>query len=276
MSSIAVPEIPSDAREEHREPQPVGPLWMAAGIFLLFVTYTALGTIRHIIVADTGNSVPHVVTYLSQILGTWLLLAATIATVYHRRQFLRECLLDGARPWSTEIARGFTVFVIVLACAGIVGGLFYFASQRLWLFNSVSHLMESTNHRLSLKHGAELLGPASGVDLLFWALVSLSAGICEEIMFRGYLLRQCIAALRRLSLSQDASAAVAVVLTAAIFGAVHLYEGAGSVLTIGFLGACYAIAALRFGNLRAVIVAHSLQDLIAGIVAYVHHIPGIR
>jgi hypothetical protein len=273
MSSIAVPDVLPNPDTEICTRQTVGPLWMAAGVCLLFVAYTTLGTIRRIVVVDTGDSLPHSVTYLSQILGIWLLLAATLATVYHRRQFLRESLLDRARPWKTEIARGFSVFAMFFACEAVILALFRIASQKLWLFSAASRLLENTNHWLSLKHSSAVrMGPTSGVDLLFWTVVSLSAGICEELIFRGFLLRQCIAALRKLALSPNASAALAVVLTAMLFGAAHLYEGAGSALTIGFLGIAYGVAVLRFGNLRAVIIAHSLQDLIFGLVTYFNHI----
>ena len=273
MSSIAAPEILPEADIEICAPQAVGPLWMAAGICLLFLAYFTIGTIRRVVVTDAPDTLPHAITYLSQILGEWLLLGATLATVYHRRVFLRESLLNGARPWGTEIAYGFTVFVSFFACDAVILGLFRIASQRLWPFNTASHLIDTTNHWLKLEHSSALkMGPASGVDLLLWTLVCLTAGVCEELIFRGYLLRQCIAALRRLALSQNTSVILAVILTSLLFGAVHLYEGAGGALTIGLLSATYAVAALQLGNLRVVIIAHTLQDLSFGVVTYLNHL----
>jgi membrane protease YdiL (CAAX protease family) len=56
------------------------------------------------------------------------------------------------------------------------------------------------------------------------------------------------------------AASSAVILTSVLFGSLHVYEGVGGAILIGILGAMYAAVALRRGNLRAVIVAHVLQD----------------
>jgi hypothetical protein len=47
--------------------------------------------------------------------------------------------------------------------------------------------------------------------------VAITAGICEEIVYRGYLQRQLSAF--------TGSLPIAVCLQAAIFGAAHLYQG---------------------------------------------------
>jgi uncharacterized protein len=50
-----------------------------------------------------------------------------------------------------------------------------------------------------------------------WILLSISAGICEEIVFRGYLQQQFQAATR--------SIVAAVILQGAVFGMAHTYQG---------------------------------------------------
>ena len=57
-------------------------------------------------------------------------------------------------------------------------------------------------------------GPA---EIFLWLLVSLAAGFCEELVFRGYLQRQFHAA--------TGSIAAAVALPAIVFGLVHTYQG---------------------------------------------------
>ena len=47
-------------------------------------------------------------------------------------------------------------------------------------------------------------------------------------------------------------------------------------ILIAALGATYAIVALKLGNLRAVIVAHFLQDFIAGLVLFSMHLHHAR
>lgn len=63
-----------------------------------------------------------------------------------------------------------------------------------------------------------LLYPQSSPSKIFlWLLVSLAAGFCEELVFRGYLQRQFHAA--------TGSIAAAVALPAIVFGLVHTYQG---------------------------------------------------
>jgi membrane protease YdiL (CAAX protease family) len=69
------------------------------------------------------------------------------------------------------------------------------------------------------------------------------------------------------------AASVAVVVTSVLFGSLHVYEGA--VLNT-CLGAMYAVGALRPGNLRAVIVAHVLQDFLTFLPIMTKHLHGVR
>lgn len=88
------------------------------------------------------------------------------------------------------------------------------------------------------------------------ALVSVVA-VAEEIVFRGYLLLRFRPLLR--------STAGAVILSSAVFGLGHGYEGAAGMVSVATLGAVYALVYLWRGSLLAPIVMHFLQDLV-GIV----------
>ncbi|HEY4008657.1 MAG TPA: CPBP family intramembrane glutamic endopeptidase [Acidobacteriaceae bacterium] len=274
MSSATSPVLAAEADTKDfktSSPYAIGPLWMAAGVCLLFAAYAALGTIGHMSGAVPDYS-QHLITYSSQVLGTWLLLGATMATVYHRRSFLRESLLDGARPWRIEFARGFAVFALFLIVATVVRALLLLACRKVTTLHHFPYLLQSTDHRLGVGHRVlSSLTPASGADLVLWMFVSVSAAVCEELIFRGYLLRQCIAALRTISVAPRTSIILSVCLTALLFGGMHLYQGVGSALTIAFLGATYAVAAVQFGNLRAVIIAHCVQDVVVGLYSYAHN-----
>ena len=62
--------------------------------------------------------------------------------------------------------------------------------------------------------------PPARLEMFLWILLSVTAGICEETIFRGYLQKQLHAWLK--------SAPIAVVLSAAAFGAGHIYQGTPS------------------------------------------------
>lgn len=99
--------------------------------------------------------------------------------------------------------------------------------------------------------------PPSGVaEVALWILLSISAGIGEEIVFRGYLQKQFQAA--------TGSIAAAVILQGAIFGLAHSYQGWKQVIVIAALGILYGTLAAWRRNLRANMLAHLWSDIFEG------------
>jgi len=96
---------------------------------------------------------------------------------------------------------------------------------------------------------------------LIWIATSMTAGICEEMAFRGYLQRQ----LRALS----GNVAVAVVGQGVVFGLVHAYQGWKNVVVICVLGALYGVLAAWRRNLRANIITHAWGDIWEGWLKFV-------
>jgi membrane protease YdiL (CAAX protease family) len=98
--------------------------------------------------------------------------------------------------------------------------------------------------------------PRSLFEILIWIAVSTTAGICEELAFRGYLQRQFHA------LSSSTVAAVAA--QALVFGVAHAYQGWKQVVVIAALGALYGALAAWRGNVRANMLAHAWTDIWEG------------
>ena len=171
----------------------------------------------------------------------WVLLALVLAGIHQRRAFLARALRNRA----TTLAQSFSLGVAVYLC-----GLVAIALVSLALLKT-----PLAHHRNEAFVLAML--PGTPLQFLLWFGVSFSAGFCEELIFRGYLLQQLIAWTCRPAFS--------IVLAAALFGSVHLYEGLGAILPLSALALVYGFVAHRsHGNLRAVIVAHTLQDFLVG------------
>jgi uncharacterized protein len=98
--------------------------------------------------------------------------------------------------------------------------------------------------------------PAGFVEVFLWIFLSVSAGICEELVFRGYLQQQARAATR--------SVVAAVVLQGALFGLVHAYQGWKQVIVIVPLGILYGTLVAWRRNLRASMIAHAWSDIFEG------------
>jgi uncharacterized protein len=94
-----------------------------------------------------------------------------------------------------------------------------------------------------------------------WIALSVTAGICEETVFRGYLQRQFTAPTK--------SAPAGILLSAVAFGAAHAYQGFRIVILIGLCGALFGILAYWRGSVRPGMIAHTWQDSLNGVLASV-------
>jgi membrane protease YdiL (CAAX protease family) len=102
--------------------------------------------------------------------------------------------------------------------------------------------------------------PQSPIEILLWIALSVSAGICEEIVFRGYLQKQ-IQAL-------TGSLVAAVLTQALLFGAGHAYQGMKQVAVITVLGVLYGVLAAWRGTLRPGMLAHAWSDINSGYLKF--------
>lgn len=101
--------------------------------------------------------------------------------------------------------------------------------------------------------------PRSSTEVLLFLTLTLTAGFCEEVIYRGYLQHQFSA------LTQ--SAAGGIVLQSLTFGAGHTYQGWKFVLIISLLGTMFGLLARHYRSLRPGMIAHFLQDGIGGLLA---------
>jgi len=108
-----------------------------------------------------------------------------------------------------------------------------------------------------------LMLPHGGVEMALWIALSVSAGICEEALFRGYLQRQFMALTN--------NAALGILLSAAAFGAAHSYQGWPQAFVIGLEGALLGTMAYWRKSVRPGMVAHAWKDAMAPIFMGMGH-----
>jgi membrane protease YdiL (CAAX protease family) len=102
----------------------------------------------------------------------------------------------------------------------------------------------------------DILLPQTAVEILAWIATSISAGFCEELVFRGYLQRQLLAF--------GKSRGLAVLGQGVVFGVMHAYQGWRAVVSISVLGVLFGGLAVWRNTLRVGMVAHAWQDIWAG------------
>lgn len=99
-----------------------------------------------------------------------------------------------------------------------------------------------------------LLPRTAGERRLF-TLVGVTAGVCEEWLYRGFFLAVVA------GLAGAPPTAVLVAVAAVAFGLAHAYQGLAGMVTTGILGGIMATVYLQTGSLLLPVLLHAVIDL---------------
>lgn len=97
--------------------------------------------------------------------------------------------------------------------------------------------------------------PYTRTEQLWFFPLCITAGICEEILFRGFLIHYFRSSPFGLSI------AAALAASTVVFAIQHLYQGAIGVGQTGVLGAIFGIVFLITGNLILPMILHAAVDV---------------
>jgi uncharacterized protein len=140
------------------------------------------------------------------------------------------------------------------AIAAVVGAATLAVLQ--WL--NLRRIGRSTGKAAEFMHKlAERILPQSPHELLPYLCLALTAGLCEEFLYRGF----AMAALTRVGLSPWE----VVLISSILFGLAHLYQGRGGLAGTTLLGVLFGVARIAYHTLIPVITWHFAIDAVAGI-----------
>jgi membrane protease YdiL (CAAX protease family) len=97
--------------------------------------------------------------------------------------------------------------------------------------------------------------PRGGRERMLFAVMCIAVGICEEIIFRGFLIRYFTAAPWHFGVI--AAAAIAAI----IFGIDHGYQGFTGILATTVLAIMFTVLFVATGSLLVPMIVHTLIDL---------------
>ncbi len=90
-------------------------------------------------------------------------------------------------------------------------------------------------------------------------------GLLEEILFRGFLITR----ISQLFNNEKIGASIAIIITSAIFGSSHIYQGWSGVLSTGFIAVIFGIIFIKFNkNLWYTIFTHGFINAVGFTVLY--------
>jgi CAAX protease family protein len=166
--------------------------------------------------------------------------------------------VSGWRAW----ARGFTALQLGLVVhdgwkvasaavfgAGLLATLHWLNLRRMGRV--------ATKNRGVLQALAERILPQSRVEILPFLALAITAGVCEEFLYRGFAL----AAFARAGLPVWC----AVLLSSALFGLAHLYQGRGGLVGTMILGTLLGAARIAYDSVVPVMFWHVAVDVVAGV-----------
>jgi membrane protease YdiL (CAAX protease family) len=102
--------------------------------------------------------------------------------------------------------------------------------------------------------------PRNMKEKIQWIFLSITAGITEEILFRGFLIYCAHYAFPNFPIPY------LLLLQAVPFSLMHLYQGTRGVLTTFFMGIVFGLYVVVFGSIIPGIIIHILVDLSASLI----------
>jgi uncharacterized protein len=155
------------------------------------------------------------------------------------------------RSWPGPVAVAATVlvlgFVVVSTRALRSGGLARAAAE--------PRRPGQGRHAEPAVHATLALLPRTTAERRLFTLVGVTAGVCEEWLYRGFFLAVVAA------LAGGLPTGVLVVVAAAAFGLAHAYQGRVGIVTTGLLGGVMAAIYLQTGSLLLPVLLHAVIDL---------------
>lgn len=106
-------------------------------------------------------------------------------------------------------------------------------------------------------HDMRFILPVSRVERHWWLLLSVSAGVCEELVYRGFLLEFLRG---RLDGGPQLGLTAAWLLSSIAFGTAHLYQGVAGIIKTTGVGLVLGMLAILSGSLLLPIIVHVLLD----------------
>ena len=220
--------------------------WDFALLILLlgvFVPWRSLVRMRQLLRTPATTSQQRLILYATTMVGQWLV--AGIA--------LWRAIARGIPARSLGLALNDPIPTIA-AAAALCAGL---GALQIYGLRHLARLpVEQQGYAGVL---ARKLMPQNSVESLVFAALAATVAVCEEFLYRGFLLAALQPVLGKMIL--------AVLASTLLFAIGHLYQGARGVVSTFFLGLLFCALRITTGSLVPCVVVHFGVDLVAGLAA---------
>jgi membrane protease YdiL (CAAX protease family) len=215
--------------------------WLILLVLGVLIPWRGRVRLQRLLARSVVDTKEKLVLYSSTIAFQWILMAAVAWRAIAR----------GLTAADLGLSRHLTAELLGISVAGavVLGTFQWFNLRRIGhMAGAVPDFMRQLARRI-------LPGPP--VELAPYFALAVTAGICEEFLYRGFLM----AALNQAGIGSWAVVAI----SSAFFGLAHTYQGRSGVVGTTLMGLLFGAARAGSQSLVPVVVWHSVVDLVAGI-----------
>jgi membrane protease YdiL (CAAX protease family) len=177
----------------------------------------------------------------------WLAVAAVVAVWWFAQRAFAQLGLDFPIGFRGQV--GFLVTAVVAVVAA-------------WQIRRLRKLTDEEVDKALSRIGYLKIVPRNRAELSVFLLVALTAGVWEELVYRGFLLWL---------LAPIIGVPGAIGASAVIFGIGHAYQGIRGVIATALVGLVFALLYAWTASLWWLMLAHALIDVYGGMVTYTLH-----
>ena len=216
--------------------------------FVIAILYPIAGVIgfrRLLRRLAAGEKVNRTQLYRNTLIGHWTLFIVCMAI-----------WADAARPWSA-MGLGLDLDLwFALGAVLTILGIFALVMQIRQVSTATTDEIRSIRKRFGK---LSIIIPQNGNELARFYGLSMTAGIVEEILWRGFLIWY---------LDQYMPLWGAVLISTIGFGLAHAYQGLAHLPQITAVGAAFAALYLLTGSIWLSIILHAAVDILQGRLGY--------
>jgi uncharacterized protein len=179
--------------------------------------------------------------YLKGMFGQWLMLIPMVIIV----------LSLGWSPQQLGLQSPNNKFLVIFFAAVLV---IVFFAQVVY----IRRMARTAEGRVQLRRsmsGPLLLLPHTPKERALWVLLSLTAGFCEELLYRGFMIAYLM------YIFPHVNFVLAIIIAAVLFGIGHIYQKLAGVLGTGVMGVVFGFLYFFTGSLFLPMVVHTLFDM---------------
>ncbi len=193
--------------------------------------------------------------YVHTIIGLWIPTIFILFLILITDLTLREIGLT--IPAINPLILGSAVTYIGLGIAFLYFLLILYYSIGYHFSKKIKSQLTNAKEQQSAKVSFSAILPVTKKEQKLWNYVSFTAGVTEEIIYRGFLLFAIA------YLSPNVSIWLVILLSSLLFGLAHTYQGALGVLRTTLIGVLFSILYIGLGSILPLIALHFLIDYAA-------------